>query len=116
MGSTLVMGERSMSWTNHLPKRMGVGFGRVLVRWAFLFWLVSIAAPLAAEPESETLRVQLRWYHQSQFAGIYVAEARRHFENAGLRVEVLQGGTGIDPLAQLQDGEVDIAIGWLANA
>jgi NitT/TauT family transport system substrate-binding protein len=110
------MGELAKDWSRHYAQEAGGGFVRAFLRWVFVFWLFSISLPLVAEPATETLRVQLQWYHQSQFAGIYVAEARRHFENAGLRVEVVQGGTGIDPLARLQEREVDIAVGWLANA
>lgn len=64
----------------------------------------------------DRLRVQLLWEHQSQFAGFYVAEARRHFESAGLNVELIEGGPDINPIESLQLGKADIAVSWLGNA
>lgn len=74
-----------------------------------------LAVPARAEPDAP-LRVQLLWYHQSQFAGLYVAEARRHFEAEGLAVEFIEGGHGISPIHELQEGNADIALAWLNNA
>lgn len=70
----------------------------------------------APENSTQALRVQLLWYHQSQFAGFYVAQARKHFENEGLSVELIEGGTDINPIKSLQDGKADVAISWLGNA
>jgi len=62
------------------------------------------------------LRVQLPWYHSSQFTGLYVAQIRKHFENEGLSVKLIEGGPTINPMAELQEGRVDIAIGGLKSA
>ena len=65
---------------------------------------------------AETLKVQLLWTHQAQFAGYYVADARRYYRREGLEVSLVPGGPGIAPLERLQRGEVDIAIAWLPHA
>jgi NitT/TauT family transport system substrate-binding protein len=75
--------------------------------------LLGWACQSQAQPR---LRVQLHWQHQAQFAGFYVAQARRHFEREGLVINVVEGGPGIDPFARLKKGEVDVAVGWLGNA
>lgn len=62
------------------------------------------------------LKVQLAWAHQSQFAGVYMALERRHFEEAGLQVFLQEGGPANNPIAALQKGEADVAISWLNNA
>lgn len=62
------------------------------------------------------LRVQLLWKHQSQFAGFYVAQARKHFDNEDLDVVLLEGGPGINPITEIQEGRADVAVSWLGNA
>ena len=78
-----------------------------------LLAFVSLHHPVHAD---DRLRVQLLWEHQSQFAGFYVADARRHFESAGLDVELIEGGPGINPIKALQSGKADVAVSWLSNA
>ena len=78
--------------------------------------IASQTSSQAAENSTQALRVQLLWYHQSQFAGFYVAQARKHFENEGLSVELIEGGADTNPIKSLQDGKADIAISWLGNA
>ncbi|WP_198411250.1 ABC transporter substrate-binding protein [Marinimicrobium alkaliphilum] len=90
---------------------------RLLRLGLFLFTAAAILAPFSlANAQQEPLRVQLLWEHQSQFAGFYVAEARRHFEAEGLRVELIPGGPGINPIQELQAGNADVAVAWLSDA
>ncbi len=70
-----------------------------------------------AQPNTTaSIRLQLAWSHQSQFAGVYVAQIRKHFENEGLDVITFPGGSGINPLQELQIGNADVAISWFNNA
>jgi len=62
------------------------------------------------------LRVQLLWSHQAQFAGFYMAQARKYFEAEGLNVELVEGGESINPIVELQAGRVDLAVSWMSNA
>lgn len=70
----------------------------------------------ASSQAAAPLRVQLLWSHQAQFAGLYVAQARKYFEAEGLTVELIEGGEGINPIAELQAGRVDLALSWMSNA
>jgi NitT/TauT family transport system substrate-binding protein len=86
-------------------------------------WLVLLAAivlmPLAAHAAAEArtpLRVQLIWTHQTQFAGFYLAEDRMFHQGDEAGFEIIEGGSGIDPLQRLIEGQADVAIGWLAHA
>ena len=86
--------------------------------WPLLI-LLALFPPLTSgtpESASEPLRVQLAWVHQSQFAGFYVAQIRKHFEEEGLRVTLIEGGPNINPIIELQEGRADIAVAWLGNA
>ncbi len=91
--------------------------GPYLMILFFLLFALRMAVCNAAEAyPAPPLRVQLMWYHQSQFAGYYVAEFENYFREEGVGVELLEGGADIDPLERLQRGEVDVAVSWLDNA
>jgi NitT/TauT family transport system substrate-binding protein len=75
-------------------------------------WMFSGASFAGGIP----LKVQLQWFDQSQFAGFYVAHARKHFQQEGLDVELLPLQLGDDPVSVLQTNGADIAISNLNNA
>ncbi len=83
-----------------------------LTRATAVFVSMSWGTPAVAE----TLKVQLLWTHQAQFAGYYVADARGYYQREGLEVSLVPGGPGIAPLERLERGEVDIAVAWLPHA
>ena len=60
--------------------------------------------------------LQLPWTQQAQFAGSYVADARRFDQREGLDVSIMPGGPAIAPLDRLQRGEADVAVAWLPHA
>ena len=86
-------------------------------RKSVLAWLVllGVAAEAHALPHA-TLRVQLSWHHQSQFAGFYVADKARYFGDEGLDVAIVPGGPGRNAADALQSGEVDVAVVTYAEA
>lgn len=67
----------------------------------------------AASRDKFTL--QLRWEHQAQFLGYYVADALGYYQDNDLDVEILPGGMGISPLTALDKGIADAAIEWLPS-
>jgi NitT/TauT family transport system substrate-binding protein len=92
-----------------------VALAKAIGAIAALFYL-GLGFAYAQRPAEPILRVQLLWSHQAQFAGFYVAQARKHFEAEGLDVILYPGGPGINPITELQEGRVDIAVSWLSNA
>lgn len=78
--------------------------------------LFNVSLCSAQQSNSAIIRLQLAWSHQSQFAGVYVAQIRKHFESEGIDVITFPGGAGINPLQELQNGNADIAISWFNNA
>ncbi len=77
---------------------------------AILMGTVVLAVTAPARSES-TFRLQLRWTHQFQFAGYYMALERGYYEDAGLRVELIEGGRdALEPIAKMLDGTVDFAV------
>ena len=71
------------------------------------------AAPAAS---STRLKVQLKWYHQAQFAGWYAAQDQGYFGEQGLVVGTEPGSPNTNPIAALKDGSADVAVGSMAQA
>ncbi len=44
------------------------------------------------------VRLQLKWRHQFQFAGFYAAQIKGYYKEAGLNVELLEGGPEVIPV------------------
>lgn len=88
------------------------------------FWLVLVAPGLAvaadnAAPRSQPLHrltVQLSWTHQSQFAGFYMAQRAKYFEEEGLDLVLLPGNATDNPVEILRQGGADVAISTLRGA
>ncbi|MDX1369791.1 ABC transporter substrate-binding protein [Pseudomonas sp.] len=81
--------------------RLGLGLLLLLVQW------LCLAEAMAAEK----MRLQLRWLHQFQFAGYYMALEKGFYAQAGLDVQILPGGPGAaKPLDALLEGDADFAV------
>jgi diguanylate cyclase (GGDEF)-like protein len=82
--------------------------------------LVLLAATLswpAAAVDNDNLfpvRVQLKWYHQFQFAGYYTALEKGFFREAGLDVTLIEGGPQIVPADQVLSGAAEFGVGTSA--
>ncbi len=61
-----------------------------------------------------TLRVQLKWLDQAQFAGFYVASEKGFFRKKGLDVTLIPGGPGNNALTAVLSGAADVGI-WGAE-
>jgi len=64
----------------------------------------------AQEGALRTVRVQLKWRHQFQFAGFYAAIEQGFYREAGLAVELVEYSPGLTPIDQLIGGRVDFAV------
>lgn len=69
-----------------------------------------------AKPALQKLTVQLSWSHQTQFAGFYMAQRAKYFEQEGLDLVVLPGNASINPVQVLGQGGADVAISTLSAA
>ncbi len=84
-----------------------------------------VAAP-AANPAADTpapaatgkldkMRLQLKWLHQAQFAGYYVAADKGYYKDMGLDVELLPGGPDVVPSQKVLTGAADAGIDWVGS-
>lgn len=82
----------------------------------FLLFLVSTIGLAETKPPNLTnIRVQLMGPAQAQFAGLYLAQTRNFFENHGLNVQLIPASLSTNPILELQNNKVDIAISWMSN-
>jgi two-component system sensor histidine kinase EvgS len=79
--------------------------------WLFCLALVSaLLSPtvVATEGHRETVRLQLQWKHQFQFAGFYAAREKGFYREAGLDVEIVEYRQGMDVIEEVLSGRADI--------
>ncbi len=68
-----------------------------------------------ASTEPVTVKLQLKWVPQAQFAGYYVALDKGYYKDEGLDVQILPGGPDIVPEQQVAGGSADIGVDWVAS-
>lgn len=91
----------------------GADFGGWILILALGLW--PSAAPAAPPPQGrETVTVQLKWFHQFQFAGFYAAIEQGYYRDAGIDVTLIPGGPEIDPAAAVAEGRADFGVGTSA--
>ena len=61
-------------------------------------------------PPATDLRVQLKWHHQFQFAGYYMAESLGYYREAGLNVTLLEAPADGDTLTPVLSGRAELGI------
>lgn len=80
---------------------------------SFLVTLVLLCCGVtanAAEP-LQPLTLQLKWYHQFQFAGYYAALEQGYYRDAGFDVTIREGDPTRDPILDVVEGKADFGIG-----
>ncbi len=60
-----------------------------------------------------TVKFQLQWVAQAQFAGYYAALDQGYFKDEGLDVKILLGGPDINPMSVVASGGADIGTTWV---
>lgn len=64
------------------------------------------------EEEPVDITVQLKWLHNPQFSGFYIAERNGFYEAENLNVTFTPGGPGIDTVAPVIDGTAQFAVSF----
>ncbi len=59
---------------------------------------------------NENVVLQLRWTHQAQFSGYYVAKEKGFYQAVGLNVEIREGKPGLIPWQEVISGRADFAV------
>ena len=77
---------------------------------------MSVDVSKCEAPKDAKVKLQLQWFTQSQFGGYFAAVDQGFYKDAGLDVEIVEGGVDIAPQKQLATGAVDFAISWVPKA
>lgn len=66
--------------------------------------------PLLSEAAPESVSLQLKWKHQFQFAGFYMAQEKGFYRDAGFDVEIKEVEIGLSVVNELQNGNADYVV------
>ncbi len=75
-----------------------------------LILFMASCAPQEVKGPSDEVTVQLKWIHQAQFAGLYVAQDKGYYADENINVKFIEGGPGIDLVEPLINGQADFSI------
>ena len=64
----------------------------------------------SAAPAAETVTLQLKWKHQFQFAGYYMAQEKGYYRDAGLEVKIVEAGDTTNPITEVLSGQAQFGI------
>ena len=88
---------------------------RAGILWLAMLLVTAVGGAQAADapPASTTGQVtlQLKWFHQFQFAGYYAAQAKGFYREEGLDVVIREGGPNRPPLPAVLGGAAQYSIG-----
>jgi len=88
------------SIVNALLRRAGAG----------LFTLGLLLLATVAAHAEETIVLQLKWFHQFQFAGYYAAEEKGFYKAEGLNVEIREGSPKRPPVESVLAGQAQFGV------
>jgi len=77
--------------------------------------LLLVIAVIACEPQQakrtpDEVTLQLKWLHQAQFAGFYVAQEKGYYARENIKVTFLEGGQDIDIAQRVVSGQADFGV------
>lgn len=84
------------------------------IKWGIylLFALLSFTPSLKTEAAPlEKITLQLRWFHQFQFAGYYAAQMKGYYHDAGLDVRIMDSKPGMEVVNEVVSGRAQYGVG-----
>jgi len=88
-------------------------FSRLLIIPALIGAIVVISCLAgcdSSQKDLDAVTLQLNWYHEAEFVGYYMADAKGFYEDEGISVNILEGGPEIAARLRILDGKADFAI------
>ncbi len=71
--------------------------------------IVSCSSQKAPKP-FDKVTVQLKWRHQAQFAGLYVAQEKGYFAEEKIEIEFNEGGPKVDNVGEVVSGNAQFGV------
>lgn len=86
---------------------------RLITRIFVVLSLIATSPSVSAEEEKdlEPVVLQLKWSHQFQFAGYYMAKELGYYEDEGLDVEIRAGSSTLNVTEEVLSGRADFGVG-----
>lgn len=92
-------------------------------RYALIFGVLLVAALLVvagrtrqqAQAQKDSVRLQLKWVTQAQFAGYYAAKEKGFYAEENLDATIIPGGPDIVPEQVVAGGGAEFGIDWLPS-
>lgn len=85
-------------------------YGRGFVALALGFLVLGALGESTRARGDAPVSLQLKWYHQFQFAGYYAAETQGFFAEEGLEVDIIEGSPEHPPLERVLEGGADFGV------
>ena len=85
------------------------GMKQIKLLWVLL--LSCLILPQAQAQALDTVTLQLKWKHQFQFAGYYMALEKGYYQDAGLDVRIKEFNPDIDVINEVLSGHAQFGIG-----
>lgn len=82
---------------------------RIFYPLVIVLVLVGCRSQDASQPVDE-ITVQLKWLHQAQFAGFYIAQEKGYYAEENINVTFVEGGPGIDIINTVASGGADFGV------
>jgi NitT/TauT family transport system substrate-binding protein len=77
----------------------------------FLSCLLLVGCGESQPPKTpDEVRLQLKWVHQAQFAGFYMAQEKGYYGEENIKVTFLEGGLNIDIAQRVVSGQADFGV------
>jgi NitT/TauT family transport system substrate-binding protein len=89
-----------------IPRRAAIMFYRIVLSIAATI----LSAVLAAAQADESVTLRLKWFHQAQFAGFYVAKEKDLYKSAGLNVDIQPGGPDFPAIQMVTGGNEQFGV------
>ncbi len=83
---------------------------KVSIGLCFILTFIAACGEKLPKAPLEKTTLQLKWQHQSQFAGFYLAQEEGYYTAENLAVEFIEGGPGIDPAQVVGTGQADFGV------
>jgi NitT/TauT family transport system substrate-binding protein len=83
---------------------------------ARFFWIVALLVAVAACERQEDKKVldevtvQLKWVHQAQFAGLYIAQEKGYYSRENIKIDFIEGGQDIDNAEAVISGKAQFGV------
>ena len=83
----------------------------IILAMLLLVALLATCQPQEVKKPPDKVTVQLKWVHQANVAGFYVAQERGYYAEENIAVTLVEGGPDIDEEERVAAGQADFGMG-----